>query len=81
MMLFNDAGFFHSECHVINHAVAGTASFKTAVIYKCKEFFKCVIMLSVIILGVFILSVMSLTMQGRLQLVLLQVKVTFVKCF
>jgi hypothetical protein len=74
MMLFNDARFFHPECHVINHAVSDTASFDTAVIYKYKCcFFQCVIMLSVIILGVFILSVMSLPMKGMLQLVLLQV--------
>jgi hypothetical protein len=39
MMLFNDARFFHSECHMINHALAGTASFDTAVIYKCRVFF------------------------------------------
>jgi hypothetical protein len=39
MMLFNDAGFFHPECHVINHTVSDTASFETAVIYKCKVFF------------------------------------------
>ncbi len=41
MMLFNYTGCLHSECHVINHAVSGTACFNTAVSYIKKIFMTC----------------------------------------